>query len=161
LISYYPGFFIHHGFSLYTAVQQRDRGDFRSFNDVNLPIGWTVNNLPDWWSKADRDFIMTLSVRYIFPVFYPEWNISKLVYFKRVKAALFYDLGWIKGKEVQNGKTTESYENRLTSFGTDITADMHLFRFYAPFDAGVKIAYLPQIGKPAFQLLLSVDFTSL
>jgi hypothetical protein len=161
LLSYYPGFFIHQGFALYSAIQRRDRGDFRSYNDVNLPVGWTVNNLPDWWSKVDRDLIMTLSARYTFPVFYPDRNIGKLIYFKRVKAELFYDQGWIKGEEVQNGKTAGSYKNRLTSYGTDITADIHLLRFYAPFNAGVKIAYLPQIGKPVFQLLLSVDFTSL
>jgi hypothetical protein len=161
LLAYLPGFFLHHGFSAYGGIQMRTRGIYRSYNDVNLPAGWTVNNLPGWWSRADKDFIMTYSARYTFPVLYPDWNLSKLVYCRRVKAALFYDLGWIQGEEVQNGRTISSQKESLTSFGTDITADLHLLRFYAPFDAGMKIIYLPAIRKTSFQLLLSVDFTSL
>jgi hypothetical protein len=161
LLGYLPGIFRHNGLTLYAGAQQRQRGIYRSYNDVNLPVGWNLANLPDWWREVERDAILTASARYSFPLFYPDWNVSKLIYMRRIKAALFYDFGRIAGDDLQNGNITGSYKKGLTSFGMDISGDINLLRFYAPIVAGVKVAYLPATRKPFFEMILSVDFTSL
>jgi hypothetical protein len=160
LKGYLPGVFRHNGVSLYAGVQKRERGIYRSYNDVNLPVGWNIGNMPAWWGKVENDAILTGSVRYCFPLSYPDLNISKLLYFKRIKAALFYNFGQISGDDIQNGKITGSYKKELTSFGMDFSSDVHLLRFYAPIETGIKMAYLPAVRKPFFEMILSVNFNS-
>jgi hypothetical protein len=161
LKAYFPGVFRHDGLSLYTGAQHRQRGNYRSYNDVNLPVGWNLTNLPGWWRNVDKDVILTGSARYCFPLLYPDWNISKVLYFRRIKAALFYDFASVGGDDIQNGKVSGTYKKGLNSLGVDISGDINFLRFYAPVEAGVKAAYLPANRKPYFELILSVDFNSL
>jgi hypothetical protein len=157
-----PGFIRHHGFSVYAGWQQRERGMYRTSNDVRLPYGHLLNNLPDWWSQLETDHIFTASARYSFPMAYPDWHFSKLLYIRRLKTALFYDFGVIGGKDQgEDGKPDGTFKTNLSSFGIEFSGDMNVLRFYAPVDAGVRAGYLPGTGKPVFQMILSLDFNSL
>ncbi len=160
--SYLPGLVRHHGITAYTGWQQRERGIYRTSNDVRLPVGYQLNNLPNWWSELEKDFIMTASVRYSFPLGYPDWNISKLLYIRRLKAALFYDFATIGGKDIdKDGTLKNNYETTLKSFGMEFSGDLNVLRFYAPVNAGVRMGYLPALKKPVYEMILSVDFNSL
>jgi hypothetical protein len=43
----------------------------------------------------------------------------------------------------------------------EFSGDINFLRFYAPVDAGIRTGYLPALHKPVFEMILSVDFTSL
>jgi len=159
---YLPGLGRHHGLTTYAGWQQRERGRYRTSNDVRLPVGYQLNNLPDWWNQLENDKIFTASLKYAFPIGYPDWNLSKLLYIRRWKAAVYYDFSVIGGKDTGGNNTpAQSYQTRLNSFGLEISGDMNLLRFYAPVDAGVRLGYLPALEKMVYELILSVDFHSL
>jgi outer membrane protein assembly factor BamA len=135
---------------------------YRTSNDVRLPVGYQLNTLPDWWSELKKDYIITASLRYSFPLGYPDWNLSKLLYVRRLKGALFYDFGTVGGKDIDDkGTLKNKYKTALQSYGLEFSGDLNVMRFYAPVDAGVRVGYLPALKKPVVEMILSVDFNSL
>ncbi|MDR2423825.1 MAG: hypothetical protein LBD59_03770 [Prevotellaceae bacterium] len=65
----------------------------------------------------------TLTVKgdYSFPVFYPDFSIGALAYFKRIRSNLFFDY---------TGNITSGFSRlNQTSKGIDLTFDVHLLRF--------------------------------
>ena len=64
--------------------------------------------------------------------------------------------GDIKKEEVVVG----SFQKTMSALGLDLSGDCHVMRFYAPVDAGLRVAWLPERKDFYFQLLFSVDFTS-
>ncbi|NTV83169.1 MAG: hypothetical protein HGA23_02570, partial [Bacteroidales bacterium] len=90
------------------------------------------------------------SVNYEFPIFYPDWNIGPVVYLKRLKAALFYDQTWTTGS---------NHDQHYISTGLDLTFDFHLFRLFAPLEAGLRTIYFPQSSTFGFEFLYSIDLS--
>jgi hypothetical protein len=78
----FPGIGRHHSLRLYGAYQKKNV-TFYSFSDfIIFPKGYT---------SISRDKIYSFSVMYSMPLFYPEWQIKHLLYFKRFKTSFFYD----------------------------------------------------------------------
>ena len=98
---------------------------------------------------------------YKMPVFYPEKSLGGLVYLKRLKTALFADYAHLNANLIKNGKKNGTYETGISSFGTEITCDLHFLRFYAPVELGFRASYLPKTENLYFDLLFSIDFNSL
>ncbi len=139
---YFPGIFRHHGIWLYSGYQQRNEGDTLNYtfsNLVNYPRGYNGNY---------DDRLISISVNYKFPLFYPDFRTGSVFYFKRFKLNLFYDRA-----EGMDNKIHRIYE----SCGAELTADFHLLRFLYPFELGVRSIYLPRTGSWGWQLLYAVS----
>jgi len=137
---FFPGIIKHHGLRVYTALQRRVKSAYQYASLINSPRGYGVFN--DKWMYA-------LACTYKFPFWYPDASAGPVVYVKRVKAALFYDLSF-----------TGDYGSfkKYDATGIELTADMHLLRFLFPFDLGLRIGYLPESSKFFTDFLFSVNF---
>jgi hypothetical protein len=74
---------------------------------------------------------------YLLPLFYPDFSLGSLAYFKRIKSALFYDYGQGTYNDEQGNSITTSYQ----SVGIDLRTDIHFLRHLAPFDIGLRTYY--------------------
>jgi hypothetical protein len=139
MVLYFPGLFRHHGFRIYGGYQDR-LVDYYSYGGlISLPRGY---------SGIFADRVLSGSVSYEFPVFYPDWHIGPVIYLKRLKAAVFYDHAWIFD--------TES-DQSINSVGADLTLDFHLFRHFVPLEAGLRLIYFPETGKFGFEVLYRLN----
>jgi hypothetical protein len=83
-------------------------------------------------------------IDYAFPVSYPDYHLSWLIYIKRIKANLFFDAG-----------TPISYADWFYSTGLDLMMDYHLLRIGIELESGLRLMYFPTTGKPGFDFILS------
>ncbi len=152
LRGYLPGGLPSHGITLYGAHQQRQRGANHSFSDaVRIPRGWLTMNSRE---------LTSLSAEYRLPIFYPDLNIGKYFYARRVKAAFFADYALYIGDYLQNGEITGSFEKSISTLGIEVTADSNFMRLYAPASIGFRTNYLMGVNRVNFEFLFSIDFSS-
>ncbi|PIF02002.1 MAG: hypothetical protein CR996_01760 [Draconibacterium sp.] len=148
-----PGLMKNHGLRFYGGLQQKKTTANYSFSDrIRYPRGW---------GRANTTLAFSTGVDYKMPLFYPDWSLGGLAYIKRVKAAFFVDYALLKGNIYAHGDVTGQFTSKITSLGTELTADTHFFRFYAPSEIGVRTSYLYQSDNLYFELLFSIDFNAL
>ena len=152
---YLPGFIKHQNLVLYGGFQYREtckRKYFYPVNRVSLPRGYSFV-----MSEPLASVITKYSFNYSMPLIYPDLPIGSIVYLKRIRTNAFcdyssaYDI--MSSVENQPGNSSKNYY----SFGVELIADLHLFRFYFPFSLGMRISCLPQFDKAYGELLLSID----
>ena len=107
---------------------------------------------PRGYSGIDPDNAFSVSVAYALPLCYPDWHIGPVFYLKRIKAAAFYDY--------LIDVDTSPYTYYQTC-GLDLTFDFHLFRWFVPFEAGLRTIYLPDDNRFEFEFLYSINLGSL
>ena len=150
---YIPGFMKNHGISIYNGLQKRNNGSKYGFsNAIRFPRGYhSMNN----------NQMVSLSADYRLPLFYPDWNLGRWVYLRRVKATLFGDYAWLTGDVFNNSReVVGSFQKNLFSAGVDLTADVNFLRIYAPANWGVRSVFVPEFNNFTFEMLFSIDFTS-
>jgi hypothetical protein len=151
-INYFPGILPNHGIVIYNGFQKRTFNEGYAYSDVI--------RYPRGWGSTLTNQIYSFSAEYRLPLIYPDLSLGKLLYLKRLKASLYADYANLEGNTYKQGKVAGKFNEKISSYGTEITGDMHFFRFYAPFNAGVRIGYLPEVKQFNYELLLSVNFTS-
>ena len=139
---YFPGIIRHQGLNVYAGYQFRKIDYYKIADVVAYPRGIT--------HRQDRELISIRST-YAFPIAYPDWSIGPLVYMKRISGAIFYDFafGWNPGAD-----------HNYSSMGADLITEVHLLRFIAPFELGLRTIYLPDDNDVSFQFLFGVSFNS-
>ena len=126
---YFPGFIKHHSMRFYVAGQIKDGSRYFNSDLILFPRGY---------SQIDNDQYYSFRFDYLFPIFYPDFSFGSLAYFKRLKAAVFFDYG--KGNfKLPQGQNTNMEQQ---SVGLDLTTDLHFLRHMAPFELGIRTAYL-------------------
>jgi len=138
---YFPGLFRHHSIRFYSGYQERVTYYYPYSDQIILPRGYTHLYPGKMFSG---------SANYTFPIFYPDWNIGPVIYLKRLNANLFCDYALSFDQD-----PNQDY----ISTGIDLTFDFHLFRWFAPLEAGLRTIYLPEAGTFSFELLYSVDLS--
>ena len=97
---YLPGFHINHNIILTAAYQRRDTlGQYPFAN--NFPFSRGYNGV-------DYPRMIKFGANYHFPIFYPDWGLGNIVYFKRVRANGFYDDTHVKSLRTGNKFTFNS-----------------------------------------------------
>ncbi len=140
---FFPGFFKHDGFRLYAGAEYRNNVSLFFSNFISYPRGYTNVFKEDGFSlKAD----------YKFPVWYPDLRIGGLMYLKRLKMDLFCDYA--------DNFYASIRDPFMLSTGTELMLDLHLMRYFAPFEIGVRSSYIPKMGEARFNLLFSTGFES-
>lgn len=139
---YFPGILRHQGLRLYTGIQHRETGYYKFSDLVAYPRGIT--------GRQDET-LLSVRATYALPIAYPDWSLGPVLYMKRIRANLFYDhaFGWNAGSE-----------RDYSSYGADLLTEVHLLRFIAPMEMGVRGAYLPDEREIAWQFLISIGFSS-
>jgi hypothetical protein len=125
---YLPGVFKHDGVLLRYAYQQESVGNYRFSSSINFPRGYL-------YTSFNR--LSTMGIDYRFPIKNTDFNLGRILYVTRLKGNLFGDLGI--GEDILS-KTTQSFH----SFGVDLSAQFHAFRFSQSFELGVRAMYVSE-----------------
>ncbi len=148
---YFPGLTKNSGVKIDQGYQVKSFISRNSFsNFLRFPRGFQT---------YQNNKIYSLATDYKFPLFYPDFSFGKLAYIKRVKASVFYDFAWLSVPVEINGQIIPNdHELKMQSLGLELTADLHLLRFFAPLEFGCRSIYLPDFNTFKFDLLLSINF---
>ena len=140
---YFPGILRHHGIRIYGGYQRRWD---------NLVYGYQFANLiafPRGTEAIYTPELTSLSLNYKFPFLRLDASLGSVLYIKRFKMNLFCD--WAHG---YGGK--DNQESLSTGF--ELTSEMHILRFLAPFELGVQGAFLPNEDRWVWRFLWGVSF---
>ncbi|MDR0294796.1 MAG: hypothetical protein LBH91_01190 [Prevotellaceae bacterium] len=144
LTTYLPGLWRNHGLQLKAGFQWQQVEDEGYYLPDLLPP-------PRGYPRISSKQMVTFSIEYGLPLVYPDWNISWLVYFKRVQLKLFSD--YARLVRYPDTKIKE------TSVGFDLLADYHIFRFDFPVQTGIRCAFPLTHGlRPEISLLMNISF---
>lgn len=148
-VLYFPGFAKNDGIKIYQGYQQKSVTRRAGFSDfVRIPRGF---------QSIDNNELYSLSADYRIPLAYPDFSLGKLVYLKRIKSSLFYDYARLSAT-VNQHNLISYIPVKMKSLGLELTSDLHILRFFAPIEMGVRSIYLPDSSRFRFELLFSVDF---
>ena len=152
---YFPGFLPNNGIKIGFEKEKQVLQKYFYGNYVSLPRGYK-NIFP-------KD-IELLSVDYVLPLAYPDFNIASLLYIKRIRTGLFYDYASGPGNSFYvsspNGLVplyTNSRRESFKSFGLELLADFHLLRIPFMISAGVQSAWKNINELPSVEVLFNID----
>lgn len=111
-------------------------------------------NIPQFYSSILQDFprglafmnnqSYNLKIDYAFPISYPDYHLSWLIYIKRIKANLFFDAA-----------TPLRDRNWEESTGIDLSIDYHLLRIGIVLESGIRMMYFPARRKIGAEFLFA------
>ncbi len=130
----------HNGIRLYGGYNYQSSANGLLQTEIEHPRGTTA-------VLAKKKY--TLMTDYAFPLAYPDWNLGRVLYVKRLTANVFYDFGISK---------TLSFSKQAYSYGVESRADMHFLQIPVPISAGVRIGWESQQKKPFYNFLFSWGF---
>lgn len=136
-----PGLYRNQAMIFYFGYQLASAGDYRFQNIISTSRGYF--NLP----KGNE--IYSFKASYRMPLAYPDYNLLKSYYIKRIRTNLFYDSSLFT-----NGIPDTTY----SSAGADLLADIHAFGLSTPISIGLRTTYLVQTQSTAFEFLFSINF---
>jgi hypothetical protein len=121
---YLPGLWYHHSFYHQIAYERQRNRSYEYSSLIVYPRG-TRNVFLQEFQKYSGNYLM--------PLFYPDYNLSRFIYFKRVSFNLFYD-------ELSGRLAGLSYE--AASAGWETIFEMNFLRIFIPFSIGVRGSYI-------------------
>ena len=146
---YLPGIVRHHGLRFYGGFQHKLTSASSLSDYISYPRGYTnlLNNQ-----------LFCIKSDYVFPLFYPDWSLGRLSYFKRVSLRLFYDQAWAT---VPLTNQRGEYKYQFSSAGGELISDCNFLRLYVPAKIGLRISNLIEQKKIIFEFLLAINFSAL
>lgn len=120
--AFLPGVLNNHSTRIYMGGFLNNDWIFPDQSPLWLPRGLYSN-----FTKYNS----SLKLDYAFPFLYPDWNLSSVLYVKRLKANVFCDAA----KNLQN---THQF---FLSAGIDLTSDFFFMRIGAEINGGVRTIY--------------------
>ena len=141
---YTPGLIEDHGLKLRLGYQNQAPESYLFGSYLTFPRGF---------EQSRTEQLFTFQSDYVFPLAYPDWNILSLLYIKRFKSALFFDMAsnWFH-------QDRQWVQKSLYSYGAEVTSDFHVAKSSFPFSAGLRFSYLPQFSDHQFEFIFGVDF---
>lgn len=150
---YFPGLARHHGLKIYGGYQEKQVAESTFSDLISYPRGY---------ANLASSQLFCLRTDYVLPLFYPDWSIGKLSYFKRFSLRLFYDQASAM-IPIQNQRGVKIGENRYTfsSTGAELNADCNILRLMVPAKIGLRTSFLTNLQTLNFEFLFSVNFGAL
>lgn len=149
---YFPGLIPNHSIRLSGGIEKRSNVKrMFYYNSLNFPRGYNSSIVTPLAKNMQR-----VSAEYSLPIWYPDINISSILYFKRLRGSLFYD--YCRGK-VFNSESSDFNPDYdiYTSTGSSLVLDFHFLRIRFPISVGVEYAYLPMIKSNEFSMILNIN----
>lgn len=85
---YLPGFMDNHGINLRLAVLNNSKKNtIDEFSDLNTNYYYARS----YNIVTDLNLIAGMKLNYTFPLMYPDFAVGKFIFFKRIRANIFYD----------------------------------------------------------------------
>lgn len=121
---YLPGLWYHHSFYHQLAYERQRDDSYRYSAQVLYPRGTRGVFLKEFHKYSGN---------YLFPLLYPDLNLSRYLYFKRIAMNLFYD-------ELSGRVNGFSYQ--AASTGWELIFEMNFLRIFIPLSIGVRGSYI-------------------
>jgi hypothetical protein len=151
---YFPGLFRNNGVRIRLEGEKQDPVRFILQSRASFPRGYSGIIMKEvGFGSAD----------YFFPLLYPDFHLSSLLYLTRIRTSLFYDFARIPGQYVftlRNGVTELVYQDipeDYRSSGAELLADFYVFRLPFRFSAGVQAAWRQKDNRMAFAALFNIN----
>jgi len=152
---YFPGFLRNNGIKIRAEAERQQASMFLYGNSVSMPRSY---------KNIISEDINFLSGDYAMPLAYPDFNISSLLYIKRIRTNLFYDYaggpgnkfyqfgpdGWVP---LYNTADRVSFH----SFGFELLADFFVMRIPYMISGGIQSAWKNTSEAPTIELLFNID----
>jgi hypothetical protein len=152
---YFPGILPNNGIRIRFEKEKQDRAKFLLGNRASFPRGYK------YLRSENYNFY---SIDYVSPLIYPDFNLSSLLYLKRIRSGFFYDLVSGPGNTFYEPSAhglvplfTNTDEKILGSYGFELLADFHILRIPFMISGGVQAAWKTINKKPVFGLLFNID----
>ena len=152
---YFPGIFSNNSIKIRFEKEKQKLAKYYMGNRIHWPRSY---------QHVFSGNLNFLSLDYAMPLFYPDFNISGVLYVKRIRGSLFYDFARGKGNAYFNqtdaGLVFQSYHDyfeSFKSFGFELMSDFHLFRSPYMISAGVQGAWKDISKSPTLELLFNID----
>ena len=148
---YLPGFMKHQTVKLSFNYQRQMPVDLSHPAFINLmdPPRGLHHIFGQVFSKFSAD--------YVFPILYPDIEISSLMYLKRFRGAIWAD--YLAGYNVIVREPSPHYEQKdYSTMGFDLIVDLNLFRIPFPLSVGGRIIFDSQSDRLLFNWIYSVEF---
>ncbi len=124
--------------------------------DMSRPAFINIAGLPRGIHGVFGEKLAKISVDYVLPFFYPDLEITSLLYVKRIRGALWTD--YMMGTNVIIHDPNPYYDDvNYSTLGIDLVADMNLLRISFPISLGGRIIYEPATDHFSFEAIYSVD----
>jgi hypothetical protein len=137
---YFPGIGHHHNVYLNGSWQKKSSSFFS--DRIAFPRGFKGLHDNEYW---------TYSLNYTMPLVYPDLHVGSVFYLKRLWANLFFD----------HAAGSSAHKNIYRSAGMELTADIHILRFLAPFSIGGRLSWIPDIPSFVPEFLYSVNIDAI
>ncbi len=149
VIGYFPGFLRNHGI--------RIRGDYQKQEPVKY-LYRSLIEFPRGFEESRTEILHSLKSDYFFPLFYPDTGIPGIIYLKRIRGSVYYDVALNQYRILNENRTAFVWRKAyLISTGAEILADYHILRLLFPFTTGVRVNYLPQYGTFGPELVFQIN----
>jgi hypothetical protein len=129
---YFPGLFVNHSLVLTGAYQKRDTLPDLFSNTFSYARGYEALSTRRMYK---------VGVNYHFPICYPDWGISGIVYILRIRANAFYDYNNARARLLYSNGTNVLTDVINRSTGGEIYFDTKVWNSL-PVSIGVRYARL-------------------
>ncbi|MDO3695025.1 hypothetical protein QVZ41_09240 [Wenyingzhuangia sp. chi5] len=128
---YLPGIYKNHNLRIRGAYQKEKLSNTYQFSDYYI--------YPRGYSAPLNDEFKSISFNYGMPLAYPDFGFAGLIYFKRIRANLFYDygVGKLNNENIIKELKTQTYN----SVGTEVLFDNVYFNVL-PITVGIRYSHL-------------------
>jgi hypothetical protein len=160
---YFPGLFRNNSLRLRFESENQKHTRYVFRNRISFPRGFSSVAYPTGYHNIISDELNLISAEYAFPFAYPDFNISSLLYLKRLRGNLFYDYASGRGNryytfsddnvKIKLNQGTDTFK----SFGFEALADFHIFRIPFMISGGVQTAWKDFTHGPVFNVLFNID----
>lgn len=137
-----PGIIKHHSIELYGGYEwNADTSAFTIQSMIQMPRGFLSE-------PFIRKNMISAHLNYTFPLWYPDFAWTSLLYVKRLHATAFVDFARMD---------IENTNSDLVSYGLELIANFHMFHIQIPTNVGPRIAILPQKGELTLEFVATMD----
>lgn len=141
-----PGFMKHHSIELYGAYEwYADTSFYIIQSMIQMPRGFLTE------SYVRKDMI-SAHCNYTFPVWYPDFAWTSLLYVKRLYATVFVDYARV---DIINTNAD------LVSVGLESMLNFHMFHFQVPLTAGPRITVIPRDNAISVEFKAAIDINGM
>ena len=148
---YFPGLLKHHSLMAYGGIQKKNPGQYFFGDWVRFARGYL--------SQTNYE-LSTLGLDYRFPICYPDWNLGKWIYIKRLKGGLFFDRS-VYIQPVMGNEEIKRIKDSRVSMGGELRMDFNPLRLLVPVDIGGRAIWLHEEQQLRWELLFLINLNVL
>ncbi len=140
---YFPGIGRHHNVYVHLAYQQNTSKPYKYADLIAYPRGVR---------DAYNDRLACVRINYTAPLLYPDLHLGSVFYLKRIWMNGFFDYA-----EGTYGDLRQYY----ASAGAECFANVHFFRFLAPFELGIRASWVFNTRQFIPEFVYSLDISGI